>query len=75
MEVKIGIQWGPRELVVETASSRDDVQRILAAAIAEGSVFILADDKGGQVMVPADKIAYVELGSQEPRRVGFGNSP
>lgn len=75
MEVKIGIQWGPRELVVETSSSRDDVQRILAAAIAEGSVFILADDKGGQVMVPADKIAYVELGGAEPRRVGFGNTP
>jgi Protein of unknown function (DUF3107) len=75
VEVKIGIQWGPRELVVETASSADDVQRALAAAVAEGSVFILADDKGGQVMVPADKIAYVELGSPGPRRVGFGNAP
>ena len=75
VEVKIGIQWGPRELVVETASSADDVRRALAAAVAEGSVFILVDDKGGQVMVPADKIAYVELGSQGPRRVGFGNAP
>lgn len=74
MEVKIGIQWGPRELVVETASSADDVQRALAAAVADGSIFILADDKGGQVMVPADKIAYVELGGPEPRRVGFGNA-
>jgi hypothetical protein len=74
MEVKIGIQWGPRELVLETSSSADDVQRILAAAVAEGSVFILADDKGGQVMVPADKIAYIELGATEPRRVGFGNT-
>ena len=74
MEVKIGIQWAPRELVVETASSADDVQRMLAAAVAESSVFVLADDKGGKVMVPADKIAYVELASPEPRRVGFGNS-
>jgi hypothetical protein len=73
MEVKIGIQWGSRELVVETASSADDVQRSLAAAVADGSIFILADDKGGQVMVPADKIAYIELGGTEPRRVGFGN--
>ena len=74
MEVKIGIQWAPRELVVETASSADDVQRTLAAAVADGSVFVLADDKGGKVMVPADKVAYVELVSPEPRRVGFGNT-
>lgn len=74
MEVKIGIQWGPRELVVETTSSADAVQRSLAAAVADGSIFILADDKGGQVMVPADKIAYIELAGTEPRRVGFGNT-
>jgi len=74
VEVKIGIQWAPRELVVETASSADDVQRTLAAAVADGSVFVLADDKGGKVMVPADKVAYVELVSPEPRRVGFGNT-
>lgn len=74
VEVKIGIQWAPRELVVETASSADDVQATLAAAVADASVFILADDKGGKVLVPSDKIAYVELGSPEPRRVGFGNT-
>jgi hypothetical protein len=74
VEVKIGIQWAPRELVVETTSSADDVQRALAAAVAEGSVFVLADEKGGTVLVPADKIAYIELASPEPRRVGFGQT-
>jgi hypothetical protein len=29
--------------------------------------------KGGKVLVPADKIAYLEFGPQESRRVGFGN--
>ena len=74
MEVKIGVQWAPRELVVETSSSAEEVQRILAAAVTGGGVFTLTDDKGGTVMVPADKIAYVELGSSGPRRVGFGNT-
>lgn len=74
MEVKIGIQYAPRELVVETASSADDVQRMLATAVADGGVFTLADEKGGTVLVPSDKIAYVELGNPGPRRVGFGNS-
>lgn len=74
MEVKIGIQSVPRELVVDTKSSFEEIERALTAAVADGTVFILADAKGGKVMVPADKIAYVELGSTENRRIGFGNA-
>lgn len=74
MEVKIGIQSVPRELVVETESSADQVENALKAAVsADGGVFVLDDAKGGRVLVPADKIAYLEFGGNEPRRVGFSN--
>ncbi len=73
MEVKIGIQSAPRELVLETNEERDDVEQALKAAVEQGGVFALADDKGGKILVPADKIAYVEFGGNEPRRVGFSN--
>ncbi len=72
MEVKIGIQMGPRELVVETEASAEDIQQALAAAIAEHKVFVVTDKRGGTVLVPGDKIAYVELDQAEPRRIGFG---
>lgn len=73
MEVKIGIQSAPRELVVETPASAEDVEKLLSRALtAEAGVFSLADEKGGRVLVPADKLAYVELGSPEARRMGFG---
>ena len=72
VEVKIGIQSVPRELVVETNSEAAEVERALAAAISDGSVLVLTDDKGGKVLVPADKIAYLEIGGAEQRRVGFG---
>jgi Protein of unknown function (DUF3107) len=74
VEVKIGIHAVPRELVLETNSSFEEVERVLTAAVADRGVFVLADDKGGRVMVPADKIAYLEIGSTEPRRIGFGNT-
>jgi hypothetical protein len=74
VEVKIGIQSVPRELVVDTKSSFEEIERSLTAAVADGTIFVLADDKGGKVLVPADKIAYVELGGAEPRRIGFGNA-
>lgn len=73
MEVKIGIQSAPRELSVDTDTAAEDIERALTAALADGGVFALQDEKGGKILIPADKIAYVELGSSEPRRVGFGN--
>ncbi len=73
MEVKIGIQNALRELVQETNSSAEDVERALSEAVSSGGIFTLADEKGGKILVPADKIAYVELGGAEPRRIGFGN--
>jgi hypothetical protein len=72
VEVKIGIQSVPRELVVETETAFEDVERSLTAAIADSGVFVVTDEKGGKIMVPADKIAYVEIGGAEPRRIGFG---
>ena len=75
MEVKIGIQSVPRELVVETDAPADEIERQLASALAgdHDSLFVLAMSKGGKILVPADKIAYVEFGAPEARRVGFGN--
>lgn len=73
VEVKIGIQSAPRELIVETETAAEDIERALTAALADGRVFSLADEKGGKILIPADKIAYLELGSSEPRRIGFGN--
>lgn len=72
MEVKIGIQSIPREFVLETAASREELEQSLAAAVADGGLFTLTDDKGGKLLVPADKIAYLEFGGGENRRVGFG---
>jgi Protein of unknown function (DUF3107) len=73
LEVKIGIQSAPRELVVETETEPDEVERGLAAALSDGGIFTLRVEKNGKILVPADKIAYVELGSSEQRRIGFGN--
>jgi len=73
MEVKIGVQSIPREIVVETPSSADEVERSLHAALRDGGVFSIRDEKGGLVLVPADKIGYVELSGSEQRRIGFGN--
>ena len=75
VEVKIGIQNIPRELVVETNVSAQDLERALTQAMTseDGGLFVLPDDKGGKFLIPAGKIAYVELSDVEQRRVGFAS--
>lgn len=76
MEVKIGMQSVQRELVVETDATAEEIERDLAAALAAAdgkAIFALTTQKGGRVLVPADKIAFVEFSTDQARRVGFGN--
>ena len=72
MEVKIGVQNAAREIVLESEQSSDDVARTVSTALAEGGTLSLRDAKGRTVLVPVDKLAYVEIGEPETRRVGFG---
>ncbi len=73
MEVKIGVQYAPRELVLESGLSPDEVVKAVDEALkADLGVLSLVDDKGRRVLVPADKLAYVEIAESEQRRVGFG---
>jgi Protein of unknown function (DUF3107) len=75
VEVKIGIHSVPRELVVETDTPAAEIERLLSAALEKDTVFALTVAKGGRVLVPAGKIAYVEFGGAEARRVGFALCP
>lgn len=72
MEVKIGVLYATRELLVETAQSAEDVEKALSKAIVDGGVFSLVDEKGSRVLVPVDKLAYVEMATPDDRKVGFG---
>lgn len=72
MEVKVGIRDVPREVTCETKASAATIERALAEALESGGVFTLTDDKGRRVLIPAAQIAYVDLGQEHARPVGFG---
>ncbi len=74
MEVRIGVQHATRELVVESTETPDAVVAAVQAAVAgKSAVLTLTDERGRQVVVPADKVAYVEIGEPATRKVGFGS--
>ena len=73
MEVKIGITDSPRELIFNSAQTPGEVEKLITDALSKDSgVLSLTDEKGRRFLVQATKIAYVEIGAADSRRVGFG---
>ena len=75
MDVRIGVSQTAKEIDVELPDDvdADAVKASLDAALAEGGSFWLTDRKGRQVGIPAEKVAYIEIGTNDgDRRIGFG---
>ncbi|MGI9170980.1 MAG: DUF3107 domain-containing protein [Candidatus Nanopelagicus sp.] len=72
-EVKIGISDNTREINLECESTQSEVIAKVNDAIKTSGVLALSDTKGREVLVPASKISYVEVGESSERRVGFAN--
>jgi hypothetical protein len=72
VEVKIGVQQAAREVVLESDQSSEAVVALVSSALNDGTPLVLADDKGRTVVVPGDKIAYVEVGATVVGKIGFG---
>lgn len=75
MDVRIGLTQTPKELEVQLDDDADAgaLRKQVEAALADGSTLWLTDRRGRQVGVPAEKLAYVEIGSpDDAHRIGFG---
>jgi Protein of unknown function (DUF3107) len=75
MEVKLGVTYSPKELVVEVEQSADELAKLVEETMTgKSKVLWLSDAKGRRIGVPTDKLAYVEVGEEHPdRRVGFSS--
>ena len=72
MEVKIGVLHTPREILVDSTQTPEEVEALVAAALksVDGQLS-LTDERGRKVIVPANLVAYVEIAQADTRRVGF----
>ncbi|WP_308799323.1 DUF3107 domain-containing protein [Agromyces silvae] len=72
MDVRIGIQNSPRELGFESSQTAAEIQQAVETALSgQSAVLNLTDSKGNVYVVPAAALAYIEIGSEESRRIGF----
>ncbi len=73
MEVRIGVQNVAREVVIESKQTPDEVRDLVNSALEGGSPLALTDERGHTVVVPATVLGYVDIGSEQQFKVGFGS--
>ena len=72
MEIRIGIVNTARELSFESADSAASIESAVAAAVSGASPLLKLSDEAGKVyLVPSATLAFVEIGDEKVRRVGF----
>ena len=75
MEVRIGVVYTPREIVLDMGDDAETVSTAIETAVREKNALLwLTDSKGRRLGIPTDKLAYVEIaGADADRKVGFGS--
>jgi hypothetical protein len=72
VEIRIGVANNPREIVFESKLDAEKVAKLVETSFAnKDQILKFEDERGRTIMVPASQIAYLEIGAEEVRRVGF----
>ena len=72
MDIRIGIANSPRELSFESTQTAAEIETAVSAALDADAKFIkLTDDKGKLYIIPTASFSYLEVGTEESRRIGF----
>ena len=70
-DIRIGLTETPAELHLEVAASAEEIAVLVTKSIEAATTLTLTDVKGRQTIISAAKIAFVEVGSADARKVGF----
>lgn len=74
MDIKIGFTHSTRELVIKAADAGEAStleEKIIKALDSGDKTLTFSDEKGRTYVVRAETVAYIELGAEERRSVGF----
>ncbi len=76
MDIRIGVVHTAKEIEIEVAADTDPADitaRVDEVLGGDSPILWITDRDGVQFGVPANRIAYVEVGTAQPKsRIGFG---
>lgn len=70
--VRIAVADIASELAFECELAPTEIKKAVAQALSENTPLTLTDIRGHEIIVPAGRIGYIEIGLPTERRVGFG---
>ena len=72
VEIRIGIVNTARELVIQSTQTTPQIEKAIDDALASESGTLRLEDEKGHIFVVASKnLAFVEIGEEKSRKVGF----
>jgi hypothetical protein len=72
VDIRIGMVNTGRELILQTSESVANIEKAIGEALTTDSGTLrLEDDKGHIFVVAARNLAFVEIGQEKSRKVGF----
>jgi hypothetical protein len=72
VEVRIGVSHASREITLDTSLDVEALSKVISEALSsDDNLFTLTDDKGRAVLIPVDKLAYIEVSGDKGRKMGF----
>lgn len=72
VDIRIGIVNTARELMFQTTQSAADIEKAIAESVgSDNGTLRLEDDKGHVYVVLSRNLAFVEIGQEKSRKVGF----
>ena len=72
VDIRIGMVNTGRELIFQTSEGVAEIEKAISDALkAENGTLRLEDDKGHIFVVASRNLAFVEIGQEKSRKVGF----
>jgi hypothetical protein len=71
VDIRIGIINNPRELILQSSQTLDEIESAITAALANENGSLRLEDEKGHIFVASRTLAFVEIGQEKSRKVGF----
>ena len=70
MNIIVGLKSNPRELTLDVELSEEELFAQVRESLTQNTPLLLADSKGQRTLIPAHALSFVQVSSEQPRRVG-----
>jgi hypothetical protein len=70
VEIKVGLKYSARDITIHSSESPAALIELIRRGL-QTDILELTDERGNLFLVPSGAVGFIEIASNEQRRVGF----